>query len=194
MSEATRRPILRSRRLFLRPAEAGDVDTLVAWFNDADFLDTLGGRGLPSPISMKRWLEDLWAVQGKTRWYFLICLRDSGDPIGIVDLDSVDHVNGGAELAIGIADEGLRGQGYGTEAAQALLDLGFGELRLQRIHLDVFDFNHRAVHLYEKLGFRRECTLREAEYQHGRYVDVHVMGILRAEWEPQDRPRSWELD
>jgi len=59
---------------------------------------------------------------------------------------------------------------------------GFEELNLNRIWLRVYDTNPRARKAYEKAGFVYEGTLRQAEYKHGRYIDVHVMSILKSDW------------
>jgi RimJ/RimL family protein N-acetyltransferase len=108
-----------------------------------------------------------------------------GGRSGVTGLSSIDHANGQAEFAVGIAESVMRGRGFGTDAARLMLDLGFRDLRLHRIYLDVFAFNTRAIRMYERLGFVHEATLREAEKQHGRRVDVLLMSILREEWERQ---------
>lgn len=176
-------PNLRGRRVFLRPAEKTDIATLVAWLNDAGLIDMLGGRGLASTAGMRRWLDDLRSEQGRTRWHFLVCLHEGERPIGVTGLSAIDRVNGQAEFAIGLAKSVMRDRGYGTEAARLVLDFGFHDLRLHRVYLDVFAFNTPAIRLYERLGFVHEATLREAEQQHGRRVDVLLMSILREEWE-----------
>ena len=53
--------------------------------------------------------------------------------------------------ALGIGERELRDQGYGTEVVGILLDFAFGELRLERVYLHVFDFNARAIHAYEQI-------------------------------------------
>ncbi len=193
MSGIERRPILRSERLFLRPAELDDIPTFLEWLADAEVGEGLGTRAPWSRAAEKSWFDELQKIQTKTAWHFVICLRD-GRPIGFAGLHSIDHVNGGTELGIGIGERSEWDKGYGTEAMHILLDFAFGELRLHRLFLHVFEFNERATHLYEQLGFTHEGTKREAFYRHGRYHDMLVLSILRTEWEAQDRPRTWELD
>jgi RimJ/RimL family protein N-acetyltransferase len=38
-----------------------------------------------------------------------------------------------------------------------------------------------------------EGTLRRAIFHRGRHHDVHVMAILRDEWDGLARPKAWEL-
>ena len=74
-----------------------------------------------------------------------------------------------------------------------MLDLAFGELRLQRIWLRVFDYNPRARRSYEKAGFQFEVELRHARFHRGRYHDEHLMAIVRDDWDRLERRRSWEI-
>ena len=188
------RPILRSRRTYLRPAERKDIRAFLDWLADADVGEGLANRAPWSHIAEERWFEDLQPRQGQSIWHFVICLRHEHLPIGFAALHEVDLHNGAAELGIGIGERSEWDMGYGTEAMEVLLDFGFGELRLERVYLHVFDFNARAMRVYERVGFTLEGTEREAYYRHGRYHDMHLMGILRDEWAAQDRARTWELE
>ncbi|MPN59392.1 Spermidine N(1)-acetyltransferase [bioreactor metagenome] len=69
---------------------------------------------------------------------------------------------------------------------------GFEALNLNRIQLEVFDFNPRALAVYRKTGFVLEGTSREAFYFNGRPVDVHQMAILRREYRPEPECESKE--
>jgi len=77
---------------------------------------------------------------------------------------------------------------------RALLDFGFGTLRLDRIALQVYDFNLRARRSYEKVA---SCTRERSArplYRNGRRHDVHLMSVLRREWLTQPGPHGWQLD
>lgn len=77
-----RRPILRSERVYLRPAERADISLLAEWMNDADVTETLGVRGSINEVAEETWFEELQKAQGTTRWHFVICLRQSERPSG----------------------------------------------------------------------------------------------------------------
>jgi RimJ/RimL family protein N-acetyltransferase len=70
------------------------------------------------------------------------------------------------------------GRGYGTEATRLILDHAFDVVGLNRVELEVYDFNPRARHVYEKVGFIHEGTKRKALYWDGRWVDTHLMAML----------------
>jgi len=51
--------------------------------------------------------------------------------------------------------------------------------KLHRVELGVIADNHRAIHLYEKIGFQREGLKRENYLgEDGKYHDEIIMGIL----------------
>ena len=82
-----------------------------------------------------------------------------------------------------IGEKECWGRGYGTDALRTLVRFGFEEMNLNRIALDVYDFNERAIASYLKTGFAEEGRRRKDIYRDGRYVDVVMMSVLRAEWE-----------
>ena len=194
MTEHEPQPMIRGERVYLRPSERSDIPTFVRWFNDAETSGYLAQR---APLSLpleERWFERMLDGQGKDGWHFVICTLADGRPIGTIGLFALDHINGSAGMGITIGDKALWGQGLGSDALNALLDFGFGELRLERVWLDVYDFNARARRSYEKCGFVVEGTKRHGFFRRGRFIDVLLMSILRDEWLALDRRRSWDYD
>jgi RimJ/RimL family protein N-acetyltransferase len=185
-------PILRAERVFLRPAERSDLPLFVRWLADAE---TTRNLSLNQPLSMameEKWFDQAVEHQGRDRYHFVICLLDDGRPIGAADLRDIDLENGRADFGIVIGEKDEWNRGYGTEALAAICDFGFGQLRLERIALDVFAGNLRAQRSYEKAGFVLEGTLRHAHYGDGQFTDVLRMSLLRNEWEAQARQKSWD--
>ena len=58
----------------------------------------------------------------------------------------------------------------------------FEELGLHRLTLNVFGYNTRAIHVYEKVGFKIEGHVPEAVHREGKRWDVVYMGLLRKDW------------
>ena len=75
------------------------------------------------------------------------------------------------------------GQGYATEAANALLDHCFETLGLRRVTAICFADNGPSVRLIERLGMRREQhAVQESLHRSGRWLDSFGYAILRDEW------------
>lgn len=185
-------PIIRGEHVYLRPAERSDIPTFVRWFNDAETLSFVLMRAPMSTAMEERWFENMLESHGKERFLFVICRLDDGVAIGNCGLFDIDYVNGSAGIGITIGEKSLWGKGLGTDAMFALLDFGFGQLRLERLWLEVYDFNKRARRSYDKAGFKLEGVERHAVYKLGGYRDVQLMSILRDEWAAFERKRSWE--
>ncbi len=180
---------MRGRLVWLRPLEKADLAT--ADFDHVEFAHYAGFRTARGSDQDARWFEELLPQLGESVFQFVICRLGSREAIGGCGLRDLDRENGSAEASI-FLDPGNWGRGLGTDAMAALVDFGFGELRLERIYLHVFDYNPRAIRSYEKVGFVREATLRRAQFHRGEHHDVILMAILRDEWLALERPRSWD--
>ncbi len=186
-------PVIRSERLYLRPAERADLPSFVRWFADAEVRRHLALRAPFSLAMEEKWFDGMIERQGKSDYHFVACLLDDGRAIGTVGLHGLDLENGKAEFGISIGEKDVWGRGYGREALEAICDFGFGALRLERIELHVYEDNARAIRSYEKAGFLHEGRLRHAHFAEGRHADVLVMALLRDEWLALERPTSWQI-
>jgi RimJ/RimL family protein N-acetyltransferase len=186
------RPIIRAERVYLRPAERADLPNFVRWLADAEVSRNLAIRSPISAAMEEKWFEQALEKQGKQHYHFVICLIDGDRPIGATDLRDLDLENGTAGFGIVIGEKAEWNKGYGTETLQAISDFGFGQLRLERIYLEVYPGNTAGQRAYQKAGFTSEGTLRNAHFADGRHHDALIMSLLRDEWLALPRPKSWE--
>jgi [ribosomal protein S5]-alanine N-acetyltransferase len=175
-------PILAHGSVYLRPAERSDIPLFVAWFDDARTSRTISFRAPISVPMEEHWFDQAVNEQGKSGYHFVGCLLADDRPIGTVGLFDLDLVNGSAGLGIAVGDPADTGKGHGTDMLIALLAFGFDSLRLERIWLDVYDFNEPAKRLYERVGFVEEGRLRHAFFRDGAHRDAFRMSMLREEW------------
>jgi RimJ/RimL family protein N-acetyltransferase len=176
-------PFLIGTRIYLRPLEPGDAPAFVTWFNDPEVNRFLLRY---NPLTLA-WEED-WLNQAlRSEDVFLGIVRAEDDRlIGSTGLHQFDWRCRHATFGINIGDKSQWGQGHGTEATALLLQHAFRTLNLNRVWLHVYEYNPRGIRVYEKLGFRREGTLRQHTFRDGRYWDIITMGILRGEWEEKN--------
>lgn len=113
---------------------------------------------------------------------YIIEEREGKRAIGITSLTNIDTKNRNAECIIDIGEKDYWGMGYGTEALKILLEYAFLELNLHRVSLRVFSFNEKAIHIYNKLGFRKEGVMRESLYRNGTWHDIIMMGVLKRDY------------
>ncbi len=150
------------------------------WTRDSEFGRLMDATPayMYSESQVKEWLEKQQLLH-----QFAILDLQNDKPIGLIELDGVNWTFGDAFVGIGLGERDYWGRGYGTEAMNILLGYAFRELGLRRVSLTVFEYNPRAIHSYEKVGFVHEGRLRQALNRDGRRWDVLFMGILREEWE-----------
>jgi len=175
-------------RVRLRRMERSDLPHFVEWLNDPEVREHLA-LGFPlGRAHEEQWFEGTLQQEPAVQPFSLEArTSDPGaEPaewtlVGNLGFHAVDWRNRSAELGIVIGRRDHWGRGYGTDATRTLCRWGFEELGLNRIHLRVYEDNARGIACYERLGFRLEGRLRQDRYQHGRYLDTLVMGILRGE-------------
>ncbi|MDR3086016.1 MAG: GNAT family N-acetyltransferase, partial [Christensenellaceae bacterium] len=116
-----------------------------------------------------------------------IALKEDGRVIGTIGFMWVNHENASAEVGYSIGVEHWN-KGYMTEALQAVIDHGFGEMRLNRIEAQHDVENPASGRVMAKCGMRPEGTLRQRLYNKGKFIDVAIYSILRQEWRERQSP------
>jgi len=185
------KPLLDGELVRLRSYTKADHNVLNPAYSTVEILRLASGRpAYPNPDSPASWEWIEGMRKNKRAFPFAIETLADQTLIGDIDLKFVDFGMRHAELGVGIADPANRGKGYGTDAIKVILGYGFRELNLNRIQLMVNSYNEPAVHVYQKLGFTLEATLRENIYHDLKYYDVYIMGMLEPEW----RSRYWDVE
>ena len=168
--------------MHLRELARTDIPIINRWRQDRALTAGLGAPHRQVGLEVdERWFEAYLERRG-TDVRCAICTDNASEPIGLVSLTGIDPVHKHGELHILLGDRASHGQGIGTDATKAMLSHGFRDLNLHRIYLFVLDSNVAARAMYEKVGFRREGTMREAAFKNGVYEDVHLMGLLQSEF------------
>ncbi|KAF0241596.1 MAG: hypothetical protein FD180_4361 [Planctomycetota bacterium] len=170
----------RGQRLDLRPISMADAEIFVRWFNDPDVSQYLG-RDVPLTLEEeKKWIEG--RVGDAANQILVMVHRAERRPIGTVGLHGMSGQNRKAVFGIQIGEKEFWNQGLGREATELTLEIAFDRLNLNRVELEVYETNPRAIRVYERAGFRAEGVARQGRWIRGRYVDVRRMAILAEEW------------
>jgi len=101
--------------------------------------------------------------------------------IGSIRLSVSDPVHLQGDLGYSFNSD-YWGQGYATEAARALLDVGFRVLGLHRIWAECNVENAASWRVMQRLGMRREAHILEGKHIKGRWRDGYVYAILEHEF------------
>lgn len=167
--------------LKLRELNEVDLEVINHWRNDPELISNLGApfRYINYEVD-KRWYESYMNNRGNNVRCSIV---DETDMIlGLVSLVSIDYMNQSAVFNIMIGDKNKQGKGIGSFAVKEMLNHAFNNLNLQRVELFVLEDNKRAMHLYEKSGFKLEGRKRKAKYKNGKFVDLLMYSILKEEF------------
>lgn len=181
MNERMDGALVEDGAIALRYARESDLDAYMFFLQDEEMNRLTGTRQSFDREQIAAWLRKIGA-ESDERADWVIVHRESGELLGEVVLNEIDPDNRSANIRIGIQGHRHRGQGFGTKAMVHMLRHGFETRKLHRISLGVYAFNPRAIHVYEKIGFRREGVERDALYADGRYHDMITMSMLEDEF------------
>lgn len=175
--------IIYGERIRLRAVERDDLKKYHEWLNDPEVT-----RGLAMNLPLSMVDEESWfnamSQRRPSEKPFAIDIKKGKNwkLIGSCGFHNIEDQNRCGEVGIVIGDKTEWNKGYGTETMTLLQQHGFETLNLNRVYLRVYADNVRAVRSYEHAGFVLEGRLREANYKHGKYEDVLLMGVLRSEY------------
>ena len=115
-------------------------------------------------------------------WFQLaITLRESGLLIGDCGLHFPVGETRQAEVGITLSPA-YQGQGYATEALEAVLDYLLVTLGKHRVCATVDPRNQPSVTLLKRVGMRQEAHLRESLWFKGAWADDLIFAVLEREW------------
>ncbi len=175
-------PTLNTPRLRLRPFAQTDTDAIFALQSN--------------PRVLRYWDEPAWKTRSQAERFIVRCGEieqegagarlaiERGDDsafIGWCGFGGWNPVYRSARMGYCL-DEAAWGQGFATEAADAVLQWAFDTLDLNRVQAETDTRNTASSRVLEKLGFVREGTLREDCIVDGEVSDSWVYGLLRREW------------
>ncbi|MDQ4052803.1 MAG: GNAT family N-acetyltransferase [Actinomycetota bacterium] len=185
MTDAPTAPTLplRTERLVLRAAVPSDLPALLSYYGD--------------PVVVRHLLHDVLdeaLVAEKLKKFQANTAPGSvGDTLSLV-VEHDGEVAGDLMLRFTFGDPpsvaevgwvfnpAYAGQGFATEAARAMLDLGFRHFGLHRIFAQLDARNASSARLCERLGMTREAHFRKDFWSKGEWTDSAHYGLLREEW------------
>ena len=175
-------PRLRTPRLVLRAFTRADSDTVTRLAGEREIaVNTLN---IPHPYEQRHAIEWIDSHAGQLHRHeaatFAVTRSSDGILLGAAGL-ILDAEHRSGELGYWIGRP-YWGQGFATEAARAVVEWGFDELDLHRVHASHFPRNPASGNVLRKLGMRSEGRLREHVLKWGEFLDIEMYGVLREEF------------
>ena len=170
-------------RLCLRPFRAEDLPAFVAY------------RSHPDVARYQSWTES-YSMADAERFLAAQQELELGQPGEWVQLAAVDRETGAlygdcavkveppgsAELGVTFAPAS-QGRGLAREALAAVVEVLFEQHGMHRLHAETDERNAAVHRVLERLGFRCEARLVEADWFKGEWCSLRLYALLRREWQ-----------
>jgi len=146
-------------------------------------------------IYLREWLPwlDANATVGDTRNFIKTSLEQFAnnngfqtaivfkrETVGMIGYHQVDRINRSVEIGYWLSAD-YQGRGIITRACRFLVNYAFTEMGLTRVVIRCAVGNHKSCAVPERLGFKKEGVLRQAEWLYDHFVDLVVYATLKEE-------------
>lgn len=108
-------------------------------------------------------------------------VKKGAEKIGFVGLFGFEGVHRKVEFGIMI-DKKHQGHGYASLATKLAMDYAFLKMNVRKLFLVVDQVNEKAIHVYEKMGFKQEAKLEKEYFVDGEYHDALMMRVFQDEY------------
>ncbi len=169
--EETQLPTLRGARVTIRPPRRGELSEIASMMASDPEASAWWSR---DPNVIRRWFEDpeynVLVIEEGDRTAGIIAFEEEADP---------DYRSAGMDITL---LECCIGRGLGSEALRLLAGWLVDRRGHHRLTIDPAMTNGRAIHVYEKLGFRPIGIARQYERgPNGEWHDNLLMDMLASE-------------
>lgn len=176
--------LLTSPRLTLRPLAESDFDEVHAYSSNLEVVKFMQW-GPNTEEQTRNFMKLCLAHQNEEprhTYDFAVLLKDSGDFLGSITLRVMKDNTKFGEIGY-VYNPRAWGQGYASEAAEAVIRFGFDELDMQKVSATCDPLNFGSARVLQKGGMKLEGYLRKHLFLKGVWRDTLLFGCARGELE-----------
>ena len=172
-----------NENITLKLLEKKDAEELFALVNDSrSYLR----EWLPWVDSMKQETDyepiiEMWLKQFTSHDGFQAGVVYKGKIVGMVGFHGIDWANSKASVGYWLSEK-YQGKGIMTETVKSLINIAFTEYKLNRVEILCGVKNEKSKAIPERLGFKQEGIIRDAEYLYDHFHDCSLYSVLSKEW------------
>lgn len=163
--------------LTIRPLERDDLHFIHKLQNNPDIMSFW----FDEPYNSIEKLQNLYDQRIHNSHERRFVVEEKSQLVGIVELMYIHPLHRHTEFQI-IIDPIHQGKGFAVPATKLALNYAFRVLNMHRVYLFVDTTNKPAIHIYKKVGFAVEATLKEAFFVNGAYHDAFIMSMFQRDY------------
>jgi diamine N-acetyltransferase len=153
---------LTGNTIYLRALEPEDLEFIYAIENNESVWEVSNTQTPYSRFLIRQYLENAHQdIYEAKQLRLAICLRDTFEAIGLIDLFDFDPKNNRAGVGIVISNESNRNSGIGSEALQLVINYAFNQLQLHQLYANIGSDNEISKQLFTKFGFQKIGTKKD---------------------------------
>ena len=167
--------------LGIRAIEKTDLDLIKSWRNNEQLRKYFREFRELNDIDQISWLEKV--SKNKNDFMFSIIELSTGKLIGACGLLYTNWIIRSSDFSFYIGkDRKYIDEEYAIDASQTLIEYGFKDLNLNKIWMELYEFDNRKIEFFiKKLRFKKEGTLRENCFFDGKYYDSIIISRLKSD-------------
>lgn len=175
--------MLTGEKVYLAALEKEDLKQLKEWRNIPYFRKHFREFREISDTMQEKWYQDK-VLNDQSTIMFSIRRIEDDVLLGCCGLCYINWIHRNADLSlyIGWNETYIDDKGFAEESCKLLFDYGFGELGLNKIWTEIYEFDNKKKSLYDKIGLKLDGILRENYYYNNRWWDSYIMSILRKDF------------
>jgi len=175
--------MIKGKLVGLRAVEAEDLILLRDWRNIASLRRNFREFRELSMMNQETWYSKI--SNSPNDFMFVIERLDDQQLLGACGLLYVNWIIRSADYSfyIGYKDAYIDEEGYAEEASRLLINYGFGNLNLNKMWMELYEFDEKKINFFMgKFPFERDGVLRQNCFEDGRYYDSLIISLLRKDY------------
>jgi diamine N-acetyltransferase len=169
---------LKGKRINLRALEPEDLELIYAIENDESVWEVSQTQTPYSRFLIKQYLENCHKDIYEVKQLRLVIVTTDDEAIGFVDLFDFDPKNDKIGLGVLILDH-ARGNKYGREALELLIEYTFKNLYVHQIYANVLEDNIVSIKLFESLGFVKTGVKKDWVLEGNHYKSEYLFQLIK---------------
>ena len=170
---------LKGNTIYLRALEPEDLEFVYAIENNESVWEVSNTQTPYSRFLIRQYLENAHQdIYEAKQLRMAICLKNSFEAIGLIDLFDFDPKNNRAGVGILISNESNRNKGVGSEVLALIINYAFEQLQLHQLYANIGSDNEISLQLFTKFGFQKIGTKKDWIKVNNNYKDELLFQLI----------------
>ena len=166
--------MLKGSKIYLRAIEPEDAAKVLIWENNPENWRVSGTEAPYSMHGILDYINSIHNFRQSGEMRLMICLSDTNEAVGTLDLFEANFKHGRAGIGILIAEEKERNKGFARESLEILIEYCKFMFDFHNLTANVLEDNISSIHLFESVGFELVGTRKEWFFDQGKRINERI--------------------